>query len=873
MAFLATNIFPGDGATTYWDFAFAGVSPDSASGTLPYLYAEDVRALELYKDSEGNAAAAERVVYIDPALPLRANIVGLPVASGRQIKIYRSTEIRFPLVDYRDRQTVSEFDLDLANRQAIFVAQETQDGARSNLALDKNENYDASNRRIVNVAPGIDPGDAVNVGQLANSLGRTLRAPDTDPVVVPLPAVSQRANRLLSFDASGNPRATLPETGSALDLAIDLADNVNPLKGASLIGYDGATVAAYLARLANGDDAPDGAAMIGYNGQSLAQYLSQSSADLANALDPLKGVTLVGGSARTVSSVAAVAALPVTGTLTALAEGYYVPGDNGGGVYRYVAASAATVDWGRVLPSVTGVGRWLLCQSSPATLRQYGAKGDNVTDDTTAYLRAVNSQLPLAVTAGRYRVAPIGPPVSYPGGREPNRTSGAVLVSGQNITGVGAGAVEFIWSSTVTVQAFFKVANASHVTISGIKFTGGYAALCVDPTTNGSVDNVGLQNCILDGQLIGLLGGRQYALDAAGSRYSQNIWMDHCVVRNTVVHGVMITNSYRPRVTNCEFGNLMGGFAVDFSQGCRGGIVANNVGVGLKYFFKAESSHVDLNGNPLDAPVADTQSHTIVVSGNVATDIQEYAVFLNSGVQRFSIAGNNFSGSFTRCITFGQVTASAGPGLSSITGNVITQASVNAIAFFSQSSTGTEPILIQGNEVTGGSVGLTWETGRLRFLNNNINVLDNAINLNALADGVDIVGNFLKGTAGIVTNNTGIWKRVCINDNRIHVTTGFAVYLATLDGFHNSEFFNNKVFRTSVVANPSVAIRKAVGSRFQNNSFNLATGSGQAMQLYTSTLGCSVLGNISTSAFVVEGADATTTSNTANNITNAAYVA
>lgn len=232
MTYLATNVFLADGAKTFWDFEFAGVSPDSGSGTLPYLYPADVKALELYKDTEGNAAAAERLVYIDPALPLRANIVGLPVAAGRQIKIYRSTEIRFPLVDYRDRQTVSEFDLDLANRQAIFVAQETQDAASNNMALDKNENYDVKGRRIVNLANGVDDGDAVNLNQLKYAI----RVPEGQ--VPALPEASVRAGKILTFDAAGMPQVTVAAPGSAIDLEQRLALPT----GSTLVGHDAFTL-------------------------------------------------------------------------------------------------------------------------------------------------------------------------------------------------------------------------------------------------------------------------------------------------------------------------------------------------------------------------------------------------------------------------------------------------------------------------------------------------------------------------------------------------------------------------------------------------------------------------------------------------------
>lgn len=233
MTYLATNIFAGDGASTHFDFVFAGVSPDASSGTTPYLYPEDVKALEIYTDISGAAASAVRTVTIDPALPNRAFIAGPAVAEGRQIKIYRSTEIRFPLVDYRDLQTVSELDLDLSARQAIFVAQETQDAANNNpLTLDALDNYDAKHRRLVNLAPGVNPTDAVNLNQLT----RAIRIPATEPALAELPNAADRAGKLLAFDANGLPYMTIPVSGTAADLEARLAFATDPTKGANMIG-------------------------------------------------------------------------------------------------------------------------------------------------------------------------------------------------------------------------------------------------------------------------------------------------------------------------------------------------------------------------------------------------------------------------------------------------------------------------------------------------------------------------------------------------------------------------------------------------------------------------------------------------------------
>lgn len=228
--YLATNIFDTDGVRTSWQFSFAGASPES--NTTPYLAASDVKATELFIDINGNQAVAERAVLIDPQTPNVARIVGPAIVAGRRVKIYRQTEIRFPLVDYRDRQSVSESDLDLANRQAIFVAQETRDAASDNLLQDRHGNYDAKGRRVVNLAPGINPSDAVNVSQL----NRTIRVPEDDSLA-PLPDRIARAGRAIAFDQQGNLITSLPATGSGTELAMDLLNATDTTKMAALVRF------------------------------------------------------------------------------------------------------------------------------------------------------------------------------------------------------------------------------------------------------------------------------------------------------------------------------------------------------------------------------------------------------------------------------------------------------------------------------------------------------------------------------------------------------------------------------------------------------------------------------------------------------------
>lgn len=235
--FYASTYVVADGATRTWPFSFAGVNTGQESGVTPYLYPEDVKVQELYTDADGNRQTVQRTGVL--SAPNQITIDGPAIIAGREIRIYRETELRFPLVDYRDLQSVSEHDLDLANRQAVFIAQETRDTASANLVYDKQGHYNAGGRRIVDLAPGIDGRDAVNMDQYT----RAIRTPMTDAALSVLPRAALRAGRVLSFDSTGQPVVNFPSEHTALALAMDLRNDTDPELGSSLITYLAQTMA------------------------------------------------------------------------------------------------------------------------------------------------------------------------------------------------------------------------------------------------------------------------------------------------------------------------------------------------------------------------------------------------------------------------------------------------------------------------------------------------------------------------------------------------------------------------------------------------------------------------------------------------------
>lgn len=132
MAYLALNSFPGTGAVMQVAISFAGNRPDAASGSLPYFDPANVKA-EIIKPA---TATTNEVVSPTPLVVVNATTfkTTVPVPVGSILRVFRETLIDYPMVDFVDRQTVTENDLDTSSRQVLYAAMEALD--KSNLAIE-----------------------------------------------------------------------------------------------------------------------------------------------------------------------------------------------------------------------------------------------------------------------------------------------------------------------------------------------------------------------------------------------------------------------------------------------------------------------------------------------------------------------------------------------------------------------------------------------------------------------------------------------------------------------------------------------------------------------------------------------------------------
>lgn len=158
-----------------------------------------------------------------------ANTPGGLVPAGVQVLIRRGTESDAMFNIYDGGAPFSRLTLDENFEQLLFLSQEYKEG----LGLDGlKSNLNMNGFRIVNVGDPIAPGDAANKEYVDALNGKTVRTPENIPA---LPSAGTRANKVMGFDALGNPVAVLPATGSGTELALDLLNTVEANKGMGLI--------------------------------------------------------------------------------------------------------------------------------------------------------------------------------------------------------------------------------------------------------------------------------------------------------------------------------------------------------------------------------------------------------------------------------------------------------------------------------------------------------------------------------------------------------------------------------------------------------------------------------------------------------------
>ncbi|WP_369952265.1 glycosyl hydrolase family 28-related protein [Ralstonia syzygii] len=338
------------------------------------------------------------------------------------------------------------------------------------------------------------------VQQLKEQVDRSVKINVSDTSLTPLPSAGARANALVGFDASGNISLySLPASVGAGDMRVDVFT-------AGVDFTPGVTTALNLSRApgnqANAEVFFDAAFQGSDQWSVIGTILTTTTpipvgvtkvfvrigTTLSTQIPPASSVgdtQLTWGNVleRIVDSVAALATLNPAIYTRAFALGYGSPGDGGGGHYSYSAGTPqATANGGTIIASTIGTGCWLLAQTTVVSLKQFGAKGDGVTDDTTA----IQNALTWACAGGKLLRVPTGLYIMTAG----------VTATLNNGTGINSGGLRLTMIGDGPGSVCFQYAGSASPTL--FTFIGSYSdrllleGFRVQHTDQASVSNNGI---------------------------------------------------------------------------------------------------------------------------------------------------------------------------------------------------------------------------------------------------------------------------------------------------------------------------------------------------------------------------------------------
>lgn len=341
---------------------------------------------------------------------------------------------------------------------------------------------------------------------------------------------------------------------------------------------------------------------------------SQLRADLGSSNTNL-GVSLVNGAIRVVDSIAALKALSKAANSRVFVSGYYSAGDGGGGNYWYDSTDITSADNGGSIIVAADGGRWKLINNGQISVKQFGAKGNGIADDTQNIQNAINYLITVGGTLyfpnGKYIISGTGLIVDQ------SALSSDATLTRINIVGDGRGNTEIVYPGTGSA-IYYKGSSVSgglhaYFNLEDLRITGAAGNGNGVLISNGS--SVTLSRLTITGFLYGILGYdilssqisncsvlfniNGVTLQRQSTSNPNSISFENNIIGNNAEHGISIAN---PTTVSFTGGSIEGN-GITGVGASRGGIIIDATVIANEGAFSASFDSVYFEANTDNADI------------------------------------------------------------------------------------------------------------------------------------------------------------------------------------------------------------------------------------------------------------------------------
>lgn len=238
--------------------------------------------------------------------------------------------------------------------------------------------------------------------------------------------------------------------------------------------------------------------------------------------DPVSAV-FAEGDAIYANSVAALKAVSVTDLLNGQqchVGGYADVGDGAGGTWVYVLASAATENAGTIVAPNSGSGRWFRVFSGAVNAKWFGAKGDGITDDTTAVQAAITAADNVFLPGGTYKI-----------------TTTLTIPSDRKVFGLGSSTVLLVAANIAAIT----LTSVSRIVLRDFKING--QRLTYTSASNGGISapasGTGINDIVIQNVQMTAIGGAGIIILGQSGNQSNRIKIVGCKIEDCGAHGIL----------------------------------------------------------------------------------------------------------------------------------------------------------------------------------------------------------------------------------------------------------------------------------------------------------------------------------------------